>query len=209
MKIKGYWHIYGINSYYSIVIDQLRILLTSGLYDRCEDISIGFIGFPEEKQLFEKYVLSQYPKLKIRYYSNNPSDYEFPTLKLIEQDKGDYVGFYFHTKAITRPFETVINHWRHFLNENVIADWQLHYENVCNGYGVSSVNYLESPDHFSGNFWWFNRKYIDRLPKIDTLDKTNRFYAEQWVCMCKNRHNFAKEFKEPGDAVFKIKYTKP
>jgi len=206
MRILGFYHCYLINDWYTVITDQLRIILTSGLYDACEEIRIGCIGFPEDKALFERLIVDLYPKFKIRYYSANPEDYEFPTLKLIEQDNSDYVGFYFHTKAISRPFEPIISHWRSWLNEAILNRWREHYERVVNGYDVSSVNEMKSPDHFSGNFWWFNRKYINRLPKIDSLDKTHRWHAEQWICMCKDRKTYAKEFIEPGRDVFLIQY---
>jgi hypothetical protein len=206
MKIYGYWHIWATTIWYTIITDQLRILLTSGLYDECEEIRIGFIGTAEDKALFDKLFTSIYPKLKVRFYSTDPSLYEFPTLKLIENDSSDYVGFYFHTKGVTRPFEPIISHWRAWLNESVINLWRGHYKNVCDEYDASSVNFLRSPDHFSGNFYWFNRDYIFKLPKIDSLDKNNRYQAEQWVCMCDDKHIFSKEFKEPGRDVFTIKY---
>jgi len=197
-----------INHWYSVITDQMRILLTSGLYDACDEISIGCIGFPEEKALLEKLVVNLYPKLKIKYFSENPMEYEFPTLKLIEADITPHVGFYFHTKSITRPFETIINHWRMWLNESILNLWREHYERVCNGYDVSSVNEMKSPDHFSGNFWWFRRDYIYRLPKIDTLDKNNRFAAEQWICMCDSKNIYSEKFVEPGRDVFLIEYKK-
>lgn len=206
MKIKLFYHLYAINSWYTIFIDQLRILLTSGLYDACEEVNIGFIGFAEDKQLFDRLFVALYPKLKIRYYSNEPTDYEFPTLKLIEDNLGGYVGFYFHTKAVTRPFEPIINQWRLWIEEAVLNRWPEHYKNVCDGYDASSVNYLTSPDHFSGNFWWFNRDYILRLPPIDSLDKHNRFHAEQWICMCADKRIYSKEFVEPGRDTFLIQY---
>lgn len=205
MKIIGFWHIYAINHFYTVITDQMRILLTSGLYDECEEIRIGFIGTPENKELFEKYFLSMYPKFKLRYYSENPLEYEFPTLRLIENDRSSYIGFYFHTKGVTRPFETVIQHWRSFLNESILARYQEHRDRVEKGYDVSSVNFLKSPDHFSGNFWWFNREYIDRLPKLDTLDKNNRWHCEQWICMG-NPNFYSSPHIEPGEAVFPIKY---
>jgi len=207
MIVKGFAHWYLINDWYTIVTDQMRILLTSGLYDECEQISIGCIGFPEDKALLEKLIINQYPKLIIRYYSQEPQDYEFKTLKLIEDDNSEYVGFYFHTKAITRPFEPIINHWRAWLNESILNRWEEHRNRVESAYDVSSVNELKSPDHFSGNFWWFNREYINRLPKIDTLDKKNRFAAEQWICMYKHRHTYAKEFLEPGRDTFIMQYN--
>ncbi len=206
MKIKIFYHLYCINDWYTVFTDQLRIMLTSGLYDACEEVNIGFIGFAEDKQLFDRLFVALYPKLKVRYFSDNPMEYEFPTLKLIEEDLSAYVGLYFHTKGVTRPFEPIISHWRSWLNESVVNRWQEHYKNVCDEYDVSSVNYLTSPDHFSGNFWWFNRDYILKLPRIDSLDKNNRYHGEQWVCMCEDKHLFSKEFKEPGRDVFTIKY---
>ena len=208
MRILGFYHCYLINAWYSIVSDHLRILLTSGLYDACEEINVSLIGFPEHRELFKKYFSNVYPKLIIRIESENPADYEFKALGMIENDISKYVGFYFHTKGVTRPFEPAISNWNAWLSESIINHWREHYERVCNGYDVSSVNEMKSPDHFSGNFWWLRRDYIHRLPKIDTIDKNNRFAAEQWICMCKDRHTYAKEFVEPGRDVFLMKYKK-
>jgi hypothetical protein len=208
MKIKGFWHVWLYNHWYTVVSEQLRIILTSGLYDACEEINIGVIGFPEDIALLKRLITDHYPKLKIRVTSENPMEYEFMTLRLIENDNSLYVGFYFHTKSVTRPFEPIINHWRGWLNESILNRWREHCDHVSTYYDVSSVNEMKSPDHFSGNFWWFNREYIYRLPKIDTLDKKNRFLAEQYICMCQDRHAYSKEFMEPGRDVFIMKYEK-
>jgi hypothetical protein len=204
MKIKIFWHQYLIGHWYSVVTDQLRILITSGLYERCEEISIGCIGTQKEKDYLVKYVIAPYSKLKIKYYSDIPQDYEFPTLELIEKDNSEYYGLYFHAKGVTKPDATDVNHWRAFLNETVINQFGWHYQNLLKGFDVSSVNHMKSPDHFSGNFWWFNRKFINKLPKISTLNHRSRYLAEQWICM--GRGNLAyQKFKEPGDTVFTIK----
>lgn len=206
--IKGFWHIYMINHWYSIIADQMRILLTSGLYDVCEEINIGCIGPEKEKDELQRCFIDLYHKLKVKYYGEDPLVYEFPTIQLIEDDKDDYVGFYFHTKGVTKPGESVVNHWRAWLNESVLNRWCLHLNNVAHDYDVSGVNYLKSPDHYSGNFWWFDRSYVDRLPKINTLDHNNRYHAEQWICMYPKKRVFEGEFKEPGESVFLIKYKK-
>lgn len=199
---------YLINSWYSIAIDQLRILLTSGLYDACEEINIGCIGFQEQRDFLQKYICDPYPKFKIRVHSENPLDYEYPTLRLIEADKSEYIGFYFHTKAVTRPFESNISHWRHYLNEMVLNRWQEHRARVESGeYGASSCNFLRSPDHFSGNFWWFNRDYINCLPPLSALDPKNRYHCEQWICMNGDKL-YSIPFIEPGNAIIQIKYNK-
>lgn len=207
MIIKGFWHIYLTNHWYSIVVDQLRILLSSGLYEACDEINIGCVGM-KEKELLDKLILTLYPKLKLRYFSDRPENYEFKTLKLIEDTPGDYAGFYFHTKAVTKPTETIINHWRAWLNEAILNRWREHYYNITIGYDVSSVNHCKPPlhsEHFSGNFWWFNREYIDRLPKFDTLDWECRWNAEQWICKGHGKY-YATEFVEPGSDVFLMQY---
>lgn len=202
--VKGFWHVYLVNHWYSVVTDQLRILLSSGLYDRSEIIKIGCIGTVAERDLFLKLIIALYPKLSLEYFSTNPLEYEFPTLRLIQNDNSRYVGYYFHTKAVTRPSDTVINHWRAWLNESILNRWQGHYENVVGLYDVSSVNFIESPRHYSGNFWWFNRSYINKLINIDMLDHKNRFAAEQWICRYRKGNFFHKEFIEPGRDIFKI-----
>jgi len=204
--IKGFYHIWMTAHYFTVVSEQVRILLTSGLYDACEEISIGCIGRPEDKADLEMYITDLYPKFKIKYYSTNPKEFEFPTLRLIEKDNSDYVGFYFHTKGVTNPFETNIQIWRNWLNEAILWRWREHYERVCGDYDVSSVNFLRDPDHFSGNFWWFQRVYIDKLPKISSLQLLNRYHAEQWICMCDGREQYAEEFVEAGKDNFLIRY---
>jgi len=181
MKIHGYWHCYLINNWYSIITDQMRILLTSGLYDACEEINIGCIGSPKNKESLERLVISPHSKLKIKYYSQNPLEYEFPTLKLIEADNFPYIGFYFHLKGVTKPTDDMQLKERTFLNEIMLNQWRTHRYIIETGYDISSVNYLTIPNRFSGNYFWFNRERMNKLPKIDDFDLTNRFNAEYWI----------------------------
>lgn len=208
MIIKGFAHFYLVNHWYTIVTDQLRILLTSGLYDASESVTLGVVGSPAEVFRLTHMIVELYPKLKIGYQSQHAQDFEFPTLKLIEADNSPYAGYYFHTKAVTKPADTVANHWRAWLNEAVLNQWRGHYDNIVNGYDVSSVNHCrppQHPEHFSGNFWWFNRLYINKLPHVDSLRHTYRFDAEQWICRGHGRF-YDVQFKEPGRDVFTIQY---
>jgi len=208
MIIKGFAHLYLINHWYTIFSDQMRIILTSGLYDECEIINIGCIGDNTQLELLRKHFINQYPKLYIGAISDQPTDYEFLTLRLIERDNTEYQGFYFHTKAVTKPADTVQNHWRAWLNESILNDWAHHQHNISIGYDISSVNHCMPPlhpEHFSGNFWWFNRDYINKLLAIDSLDKNNRWQAEQWICKAKGRF-YAHEFKEPDRDTFIMKH---
>ena len=212
MIIKGFWHIYLINHWYTIVSDQMRIMLTSGLYDASQEINIGCIGDKVQVELLRKHFINQYPKLLIQAISDQPTAYEFLTLKLIEEDKSDYYGFYFHTKAVTKPSDTVQNHWRAWLNESILNNWVHHHHNISIGFDVSSVNHCMPPlhpEHFSGNFWWFNRQYINKLPTLNSLSQGNRWQAEQWICKGSGSYKgrfYAHEFKEPDRDTFIMKH---
>jgi hypothetical protein len=43
MKIRGFAHLWMVNDWYVIFSHQMRVLLSSGLYDACEEINIGII----------------------------------------------------------------------------------------------------------------------------------------------------------------------
>jgi hypothetical protein len=209
MIIKGFWHIYMINHWYDIVMDQLRIMINSGLYDAAQCITIGCLGTPEQLKWLQSRVIDQYPKLRLGFYDGDHTLFEFKTLELITIDNGDYAGFYIHTKGVTRPGDVVAAHWRGWMNECILNRWRDHYHIINNGLAdVSSMNHCtppKHPEHFSGNFWWFDREYIDRCPKLTSLRRNNRWQAEQWICMGHGRFH-APEFVEPGRDNFVMKH---
>lgn len=182
--IKGFWHIYMINHWRSIVREQLKVLLDSGLYDASYEISVGCLGSPANLMIL-KHETSKLYKIHIKYYSANPREYEFPTLNLIEEDQSDYMGFYFHLKGVTRPTDTMQPKERKFLNDMLLGHWRHHVFLIDTGYDISSVNYLTVPKRFSGNYFWFSRERLNRLPSIKTVDHSDRFNAEKWIYMKK------------------------
>jgi hypothetical protein len=98
MIIKGFWHLYLINNWEFIVEEQLNVLVASHLYDNCAEIKMGCIGTQDQVDKLLKFL---YPKMKFKvcYQTTDPAEYEFATLKLIEQDDWNYIGFYFHLKG--------------------------------------------------------------------------------------------------------------
>ncbi len=184
MIIKGFWHIFMRNNWRSIVREQMSILINSGLYDSCTSISIGCIGSLEQKRILEEEIKRFYV-VQIKYHSLNAREYEFPTLHLIEEDNSEYVGFYFHTKGVTRPTDTMQPKERKFLNIMLLENWRNHLFIIDTGYDISSVNYLTVPNRFSGNYFWFHRERLNRLPQLSTIDHSDRFNAEKWIYMKK------------------------
>lgn len=188
-KVYGFWHIFAINHYLEIVNEQLSLLVSSGLYDKCDAIYVGVVGNSVDDLLP---IFKEYSKIKISTHKKVFTEYEFPTLSVLdakakEQNEEPFFAFYFHTKGVTYP-----NHphrhggdmFRAFLNHYVIRLWQKNIDALSSGSDVSGAGWsVESayPAHYRGNFWWADSEYIKKLPDIDTLDRTNRFTAEFWI----------------------------
>jgi len=181
--IKGFWHIYMVNHWEAIFKEQLQILIKSGLYNECREINIGCIGSNRERRKLEMIYLMKYPKIKIKAYSKNPKEYEFTTLRLIEADNTKYIGFYFHLKGVSRPKDQMQKKERRYLNETMINQWRTPFALLQAGYDIASSNYLTIPRRFTGNFFWFHRSLINKLPRLKDMDLTNRYVAECWIHM--------------------------
>lgn len=180
MIIKGFWHLYLINNWRFIVEEQVNILMASRLYDVCTEIKMGVIGSQEDA---DELMHMLYPKMKFKlcYITQNPKEYEYATLRLIEEDDWNYIGFYFHLKGVTRPNDAMQAKERMFLNFIMLKNWEHHKFIIETGYDISSVNYLTIPRRFSGNYFWFNRKRLSLLSRLDSFDQTDRFNAERWI----------------------------
>lgn len=118
---------------------------------------------------------------------------------------------YIHTKGITAfkflppygcNFEKykVYKSWRHLLNKCVLEEWKDAHNHINNmGYDTSGAYLTKEPTlHYSGNFWWAQSNFINKLP--DPADNTwwhdlksktsdhwlkhcpDRFKDEMWLC---------------------------
>jgi hypothetical protein len=126
------------------------------------------------------------PRIVLSHSSDNPLDFELPTLRLLHQfsmHTPNTKVLYVHTKGISytkndyRYEQTLdwINYMLYFLCEKSKNCLELlDYNDVvgCN------YNDNELP-HFSGNFWWATTKY---LKSLETSFLTDKMSAEFWLC---------------------------
>lgn len=185
---------YGVNHYLDIMKEQFACLKSSGVYDECVDVSVGFIGdIAALKQAKE--FLKQYPKASIKSYSPNEKEYEFLTLRLLKHDADVsrlFFALYIHTKGVTYPSTHEAFYggqfWRHYMNDFVIKRWRQHYNALCMkeyGYDCSGCKVIpkrksaSGRTHISGNFFWANSEYVKTLKSLNRAE--NRFEAEMWV----------------------------
>lgn len=185
-KLYGYWHICMIKNFLAISGEQLKLMVSSGLYDKVDIIKVGCVGdfcnVVALKKLFKKY-----PKIEISVHAHSIAEYEFPTIRLIKEDakkEQPFNCFYIHSKGVANPAGT---HWRNYLNHYNITHWKKCQAKLKEGYDIVGVKFMGEnhahPQHFSGNFWHTTSDYIRRLPEIDLLDTQNRYNAEFWSGM--------------------------
>jgi hypothetical protein len=113
-----------------------------------------------------------------------PSDYEIYTINQLREDcireSEDRIILYVHSKGITKPYSKPSRDWRRYLVHFNIERWVDNVALLEHGFDTVGVNLLESPLHYSGNFWWSKSAYIKNLPEIPRF--VNRHYAETWIC---------------------------
>ena len=206
-SIRVFYHVSMMNHYLDVVKEQMDLMVDSGLYDVAESISVGCNG-DSAGDLTN--LLSKYPKAKIQAYSNDVKSFEFVTLRLIEEQKGDYFGLYFHTKGVSFPSHPGGKVWREYMNHYNIVEWRrcvdkLKTHDTC---GVKFLNSKMPPvykPHYSGNFFWFTSDYANKLPRIDSLNKTDRFQAEFWIGMSNpNASSLCQKFVDYNTKKFTV-----
>lgn len=189
-------HICMIENWKEIFEDQIKTIKKSGLYDRCEKIHLGILGNNIQNIPFDK-------KFNILYYDSRTTLFEIHTINHIKTycDNLDYEIYilYIHTKGVRKAGNnSVIQSWRKMMEYFLIEQYKICIDNlnIYDTLGNNVVNmYCYNKDeiainnkhtlHYSGNFWWSKKSYIDKLNYLQ-LDLTQnaintRFRAENWI----------------------------
>lgn len=206
MNIKGFYHICLANEWVEIVIDQIGKIISSGLYEKSDEINIGCCG--NSKGLaYLKDILKPYTKCKIVVYKEKIEVFEIPTLQFLQDlcqnsnapawtpnmdsSAGDFLVWYIHSKGAISGHKN----WRVEMDELIINQHdtciQLLEESAdlgccgprlrCDGFHHNLVKC-----HFSGNFWWAKASYIKILNNnlTEVMNRHNcRFVAEALIGM--------------------------
>lgn len=185
-NVIGFWHICMINEYQSIIKEQLDLLIKSALYQKADRIYVGCSGDTIQLEKV-RLLFADHDKMKI-FFVQDIMQYEFTTLKYLKSMADSAISFftfYIHTKGVSYPGNEGGKHWRDYMNYYTITCWKDNFEKLKEGYDTCGVKLIQKGDfemHYSGNFWWANSDYVKGLKPIDSLDKTNRFNAEMWIC---------------------------
>ena len=132
-------------------------------------------GYKEKLEELEK--IWNHPKIEITFYSENIKLHEYPGIEMVKKISFNHPCdkiLYFHSKGITR--KNAADDWVAYLEYFNIENYKIVTEYLDNGYDAVSVEYLKKPKpHFSGNFWWANCNYINKLKLPNQESKRHDF----------------------------------
>lgn len=189
-NIHVFYHLATGPHWRSIWDEMMQDIIRSGLYDKATSIQVGVIG-PEA----EHFQVDE-SKVEIRYRSLDISEFEAPTLHLLQKhciDHPDDRVCYLHSKGVISGAKNPrVTDWRKYMTYFNVCQYedcitQLDAADVC------GVNWYDRPwKHFSGNFWWANASYISTLCDVSKLSSqrpgrissnppAGRFIFEWWV----------------------------
>ena len=205
IKIHIFMHITLIEEWLTIFNDQISKIKKSGLYNKVEKIHLGILG---NLNIFMENTIFNDPKFNVLYIDSKVELYEIHTINHIKNvcntidnvDNNELYILYIHTKGVRNAGnKDVTKSWRsmmeYFLIEkhNECLNYLEYYDCIgnnlvnlyCTEKNSSHVNENHSY-HYSGNFWWSKKSYIDKLNYLP-LDMSNesiksRYKAENWIC---------------------------
>jgi len=200
-KILIFSHNYLVRNWKEVVIEQLEKLKNSELYNNAHYI---YYGVYSENDIFYHDFLDiintydEHKKINITIYAEN--NYEMNTLSILQQTVKNYDDcyvLYYHTKGVTseRNHDNVnldkVKSWRHILEYFNIERWK-DCVNSLKNHDICGVLYIGDNGHpwknyYSGNFWWGNSDYINKLPLVTKLED-KRMACELWIG--KNNHRW-------------------
>lgn len=178
MKIIVFYHVYQYGPWEEVFNEQFGLISSSGLLEACDGLYLGING--------DQFGESMNPKIMVNINQNQDKE-ESDTLKALAftaKSVPDAKILYIHTKGVSN-YNKKSNDWRKMMNYFCIENWKQCVD-LLDEHDAVGCNYLNYPDndilrpHFSGNFWWANAEYINKLDS-SYLDHPNRFCREFWI----------------------------
>lgn len=184
-----YLHTYCRKDYRHIVLDKIRKIKLSGLWDKMEKMFIPVSGMREQdKEFFEDLKLLS-NKIKIFEHVNPVFNNEPDTLNYIKNRAENFENnksiLYMHTKGVTYDHPVLnknVKAWVRYLDLYTIGHWKECID-ALSTYDTAGTMYSPEPmKHYSGNFWWANSDYIKTLPTLDKENIKPLERGEFWIC---------------------------
>jgi len=173
-------HNYLKNDWVSIIKNQFERVVKSGLYNRCDHYFCGVYSESDEEYYNFLKMVDYYDKdIKVKVVRYTTNKFEYDTLinlqNYCKMNKNGCV-LYYHSKGTSKIDQTEsMKSWRDCLEYLNIDHWSKSVDSLkLKAYDVVGGLYVEkyvSPqkeynNYYSGNFWWADCEYINRLPNL-------------------------------------------
>ena len=207
-------HVCMIENWENIFIEQLNIIKSSGLYNIVEKIHLGLLG---DYKLINEDIFND-EKIEILYIDKRIELYEIHTINFVksfcENLSDEAYILYIHTKGVRKAGnKETIDSWRNMMQYFLIENFKLllSYLYIFDAIGNNLINMhcynkndvkinIDHTYHYSGNFWWSKKTYINKLNYIP-LDLTQnsintRYRAENWILSNSSLKNIGIVFQD-------------
>jgi len=153
------------------------------ILDKLTYLCINNTGLKLDEEKIER----EYAPAKVIHCLHNTNEFEIPTIKLLHafsKLNPDFKILYLHTKGVSytsdHQYVPGINSWNRYMRYCLI-DHFAQCLNLLRIYDTVGCNYRPvegNPQHYSGNYWWANARYIQKLPIAYLKDK---YDPEFWL----------------------------
>ena len=163
MKNYGVYHIFCVNNWKNVFLEQIDDLKNSGLIDFIDKLFLTIVYSDDND---------------IDFIKENCNIFYIHTKGVSITESN--MRFYHNSSDINHLTECV-NDWRKYMSYFIIKKYTDCLE-ILKSYDACGVNLCFNPQkHFSGNFWWATSTYINKLKDIETINKSHRWNAEFWI----------------------------
>ena len=203
-SIYGFYHVYAVNHWKDIVLEQINDIKKSGLHKTTTKIFVSLVSTNIDSDIaFLKRVIGD--KLQIIFTGSDPKVYEYPALEYLynmsQESATSFYAYYFHTKGSSNCAESL--KWyapqiktlekllrisadaRRLMSYWNFQRWHLAVSVLQNGfadcYGTNYTLQLPNKQYYAGNFWWAKSELIRSRKPFTLEDKQWRYTAETWL----------------------------
>jgi hypothetical protein len=179
VRLTHFYHVFADGDWLTPATEHIEELLISGLIDNLDDLFLGVVGSPENREKVKR----ELPGVCV---AECATGWEQVTLQKVHEfaQQDDGAIFYAHTKGAWSNSE-LARQWRVSMTHDTVTRWQecvtaLQVVEAAGPYWLKSWE-PEHADHdffFAGNFWWARSDYVRTL---DPVGVENRYQAEGWI----------------------------
>lgn len=195
MKTAVVFYCWMINDWRPRLKRQLDKLVSSGLYDAADKLSLHVCDERSRKEEIDE-LLETYPKVKLKYCNINRGEaiYALEEVDNLSKFSGEEWNIlYFHTKGVFNKFmnhdtgevddlkQTASTNWSILLEHYLMGGWETCVEHLKDNDIVGVTNY---DGWWWGNFFWTKSSHVKTLIPFKRAWSGSRWSAEDWIQNC-------------------------